>query len=354
MLEVPTQVEAQLMSRLKVLGKMNITEHRRPQDGHFTFKLSDKMYDFRLSTLPVGRREKMVIRVLKPEIMVSKDDTRISLNGATKDDYAKVNQMITSPYGIILTTGPTGSGKTTTLYSLLSRLNNSEVNITTIEDPVEIKLEGINQVQVNEKADITFASCMRTILRQDPDIIMVGEIRDFDTLEAAISASLTGHLVLSTFHSNNASSTITRLIEMGAASYLISTSLIGIIAQRLLRRLCPVCKKSYTPSKDELKIIFGQLDTNNLNIISDRTIYKAEGCDRCNNTGYLGRLGIFEIMPVNREIQKMIIRSAAAYEIEEVALACGMKTLQTACLEAILNGDTSISEHLRVLGSASE
>ena len=353
-LEVPSQVETQLMSRLKVLGKMNIAEHRKPQDGHFAFKLNNEIFDFRLNTMPVGRREKMVIRILKPEIMLSKEDRRITLKGATTEDYNKINQMITSPYGIILATGPTGSGKTTTLYSILNKLNNDRVNITTIEDPVEMKLEGINQVQVNEKAEITFASCMRTILRQDPDIIMVGEIRDYETLEAAINASLTGHLVLSTFHTNNASSTITRLIELGAAAYLISSTLVGIIAQRLVRKLCPVCKKPHNPTPEELRVLFGQIDEDSANIMATRTIYKAHGCERCNNTGYFGRLGVYEIMPVNREIKRMIIQSAAAYEIEEVALACGMKTLQTACLEAIINGETTIAEHLRVLGSAIE
>ncbi|MFH0702541.1 MAG: ATPase, T2SS/T4P/T4SS family [bacterium] len=351
-LEIPAKIEALLVSRLKVISRMDISEHRRSQDGHFTFKHQNKIYDLRVNTLPVGLREKMVIRILQPDLRISKGDKRIELVGSTKEDIQKINLMTTSPCGIILATGPTGSGKTTTLYSILNKINNEMVNITTIEDPVEIKLEGINQVQVNPKADITFASCMRSILRQDPDIIMVGEIRDLETLEAAIHASLTGHLVLSTIHTNNATATVIRLVEMGAAEHLIASSLIGVIAQRLVRKLCPACREVYEPTKEELRFILSQSD--DISTFLENKIYKPKGCDNCGNTGYVGRLGLYEIMPVNREIKKLIAQSAAAHEIEEIAISCNMKTLQRAGLDTILKGETSIAEYLRVLGAMNE
>ena len=209
---------------------MNIAEHRRPQDGTFSIKYNDRMYDFRINTLPVSGKEKVVIRILAPAVSLKAAGDKMIIAGASDDDIQKIHDMVQSPNGIILTSGPTGSGKTTTLYTILKALNKEDVNITTIEDPIEIKLEGINQSQVNPKADITFASCMRAILRQDPDIILIGEIRDFETLEVAISAALTGHLVLSTVHTNSAAATVTRLIEMGAKDYLVSSTLTGVIA----------------------------------------------------------------------------------------------------------------------------
>ncbi|MDD3014324.1 MAG: ATPase, T2SS/T4P/T4SS family, partial [Candidatus Gastranaerophilales bacterium] len=248
-LDLPPKIETLILSRLKVIAKMNIAEHRRPQDGHFTIKYDDRLFDLRVNTLPVAGKEKMVIRILQPTIRVEQGNKEIRLLGASHQDIQKIDLMVTSPYGIILTSGPTGSGKTTTLYSILNKLNTETVNITTIEDPVEIKLEGINQVQVNQRAEITFASSMRAILRQDPDIIMVGEIRDIETLEAAIDASLTGHLVLSTVHANTATATVTRLMEMGVAAHLIAASLLGVIAQRLIRKVCPDCKELYEPTK---------------------------------------------------------------------------------------------------------
>ena len=350
-LEIPNKIGPQLFSRFKVLAKMNISEHRRSQDGSFSFRYNDKVYDFRINTLPVAQKEKMVIRILKPEVKMTQPDEKISLPGATHDDAVKINKMTTSPHGIILTTGPTGSGKSTTLYSILTKLNKESINITTIEDPVEIKLEGINQVQVNPKADVTFASCMRSMLRQDPDIIMIGEIRDYETFEAAMHASLTGHLVISTFHANSASATITRLIEMGAPPHMISASLIGIIAQRLVRKLCPNCKEIYEPNEEELKIILRNLDKS---IIENKKIYAPKGCPQCNNKGYLGRIGVYEVMPINRELKKMFLKSPAAHEIEEVAISCGMKNLHNACLETIISGETSVDEFIRVLGAADE
>jgi len=351
-LELPQKIENLILSRLKVISKMNIAEHRRPQDGHFTIKYDNKFIDLRVNTLPVAGKEKMVIRILQPTIRVEQDNKEIRLIGATKEDIQKIELMVTSPYGIILTSGPTGSGKTTTLYSVLNKLNSETVNITTIEDPVEIKIEGINQVQVNAKAEVTFASTMRAILRQDPDIIMLGEIRDIETLEAAVDASLTGHLVLSTVHANTATATVTRLLEMGAASHLISASLLGVISQRLIRKLCPDCKELYEPTKDDLKLIISQPEE--LDIFLSNKIYKAVGCEKCGNTGYIGRSGLYEIMPINREIKKMIIQSSAAHEIEETALGCGMKTLNRAGLNTILSGDTTVEEYIRVLGALSE
>ena len=260
--------------------------------------------------------------------------------------------MINSPHGIILATGPTGSGKTTTLYSILNKLNNESINITTIEDPVEIKLDGINQVQVNPKADITFASCLRAILRQDPDVVMIGEIRDSETLEAAVHAALTGHLVLSTLHTNSATATITRLMEMGVAPHLIVSSVVGIVAQRLLRRLCPGCKEQYEPEVQELSMILPQPE--DFEVFKEIKIYRAKGCESCDGSGYIGRMGIYEIMPVNRDIKRTISQTCAAYEIEETAVSTGMKTLQRAGLDAIINGETTVEEFLRVLGAVND
>jgi len=272
--------------------------------------------------------------------------------GGTEEDIEKIKKMVSCPNGIILTSGPTGSGKTTTLYSVLKSLNNEDVNITTIEDPVEIKLEGINQSQVNAKAGITFASCMRAILRQDPDIILVGEIRDYETLEVAISAALTGHLVLSTVHTNSASATVTRLIEMGAKDYLVSSTLSGVIAQRLVRKLCNHCKEEYYPTREEAEFML--TDEAEIVQLTKTKIYKKKGCNECNFSGYSGRLGVYEIMPMTKEIKKLIAVGAHDIEIEDAAIACGMKTLNQACLGHILSGFTTIQEFVRVLGIVNE
>jgi len=352
--DIPKRVESSVISRLKVIARMDIAEHRRPQDGHISLKYNNMVYDLRVSTLPANQKEKMVIRVLAPDIKVRKDDKRIKLIGVSNFDLEKIEMMTNKPHGIILAAGPTGSGKTTTLYSILNKINNDEVNITTVEDPVEIKLEGINQVQVNPKADITFASCIRSILRQDPDVIMIGEIRDKETLEAAIHASITGHLVLSTIHTNSATATVIRLAEMGALPHLIASSLEGIISQRLVRRLCPQCKEQYEPSEKELRFItFSNEDRDDF---LSKPIFKPKegGCSQCNNSGYTDRMGIYEVLWINREIKKMISAGAADHEIEEIAVSCGMKTLQTGGLNAVLNGETSIAEFIRVLGVVSD
>lgn len=351
-LDLPNKVESSLIARFKVLSRMNIAEHRRTQDGTFTVKYNGISYDFRINTLPVAGKEKMVIRILAPAASIKTEDKIIKLVGGTEEDLQKINKMVAAPNGIILAVGPTGSGKTTTLYSVLKSLNNEGVNITTLEDPVEIKIDGLNQSQINPKAGITFASCMKAILRQDPDIILIGEIRDFETLETAIAAALTGHLVLSTLHTNSAAATITRLIQMGAPDYLISSTLTGIIAQRLVRRLCPKCKEAYHPTLEEAKLVVANPEE--YEEFMKRTIYKPKGCFDCNNEGFKGRLGVYEIMNITKEIKKLIAHKAHDIEIEEAAVGMGMKTLQASCLGHVLRGETTISEFVRVLGPVTE
>lgn len=351
-IDIPPKVEQAVLTRFKVLSRMNIAEHRRPQDGTFSIKYKSNSFDLRINTLPVSGKEKLVIRILAPAVSLDVAEKDINLNGATLEDIDKIAKMITCPHGIILTSGPTGSGKTTTLYSVLKSLNKEEVNVTTIEDPVEMKLEGINQSQVNVKAGITFASCMRAILRQDPDIILVGEIRDYETLEVAISAALTGHLVLSTVHTNSAAATVTRLIEMGAKDYLVSSTLSGVIAQRLVRRLCDDCKEEYYPSYEEAQKILSDEET--IKKFTKTKIYQKKGCNNCDFTGYNGRMGVFEILPVTKEIRKLIATGAHDIDIEDSAVACGMKTLNQACLGHILKGSTTVEEFIRVLGMVNE
>ncbi len=352
-LRLPSKSESAILTRLKVISKMNIAEHRRPQDGSFSITYKDMDYDFRINTLPVGDAEKMVIRILAPAISLSSVKDELHLNGASPEEMALIKKMESAPNGIILTTGPTGSGKTTTLYTLLRAINEEKINITTIEDPVEIRIDGINQSQVNPKAGITFASCMRSILRQDPDVILVGEIRDIETLETAISAALTGHLVLSTLHTNSAASTITRLIDMGAKDYLVSSTLIGVVAQRLVRELCPHCRSQYYPTKEEAELVVtgGEKE---IQKFMQTPVYKANGCDKCNFEGYSGRIGVFEIMPITKEIKRLIAQGAHDVEIEEVAIGAGMKTLHNACLKHIIDGRTTIEEFVRVLGPVKE
>ncbi len=349
-LKIPAKVDSAVVSRFKVLARMNIAEHRRAQDGNFSIKYKKMQHDFRVNTLPVGNKEKMVIRVLAPAITDMSNEKVISIDGISADDKKKIEYLISLPNGIVLTSGPTGSGKTTTLYSLIRTLNSEDVNITTIEDPIEIKMDGVNQSAVNPKAGITFANCLRAILRQDPDIILVGEIRDFETLEVAISASLTGHLVLSTIHTNSAAATITRLIEMGAKDYLISSTVTGVIAQRLVKKLCPECKEAYKPTEEEARKIL--TDPQDIKRLMETTIYKACGCPYCNDTGYSGRTGVFEIMLINKEMKKMIAQRAHDVELEDYAIKHGMKTLKMSCLEHIINGVTTIDEFVRILGIA--
>ena len=352
-LRLPAKTESAILTRLKVISKMNIAEHRRPQDGSFSITYKEKDYDFRINTLPVGNQEKMVIRILAPAVSMATTMEDMTLAGASAQEIELIKKMESVPNGIILTTGPTGSGKTTTLYTLIKAINDEKINITTIEDPIEIRIDGINQSQINVKAGITFASCMRAILRQDPDVILVGEIRDIETLETAISAALTGHLVLSTLHTNSAASTITRLIDMGAKDYLVSSTLVGIIAQRLVRQLCPHCRTQYFPTKEEAELVIAGGEKE-IQEFMKTPVYKPNGCEKCNFEGYSGRMGVYEIMPITKEIKRLIAQGAHDVQIEEVAVGAGMKTLHQACLKHIIEGKTTISEFLRVLGPVKE
>ncbi len=351
-LQIPMNVKGAVITRLKVISKMNIAEHRRPQDGTFTLRFKELSYDFRLNVIPVGNEEKMVIRILAVAESLGSVDKDIKLIGATKEDLQRIERMISVPNGIILASGPTGSGKTTTLYSIVRNLNDEKVNIITIEDPIEIRIEGINQTQINPKAGITFASCLRAALRQDPDIILVGEIRDIETVDIAIAAALTGHLVLSTIHTNSAAATVTRLIEMGAKDYLISSVLAGVIAQRLVRRLCDDCKIETYPTEAEARLVMSNEE--DIKHFMKIKIYKHGKCENCKNEGYKGRLGLYEVLQVTKEIKKLIAVGAHDIQIEEAAIGAGMRTLQQSCLYHIIAGMTTIEEFIRVLGPVNE
>ena len=324
---------APLITRIKILANLNIAEKRVPQDGRIITKVGNDEVDLRVSILPVVNGEKVVIRILKREsYMIGKETLGIS-----KENLRKLNNIISSPNGIVLVTGPTGSGKSTTLYTILSDLNKNDVNIVTVEDPVEYTLDGVNQVNVNKKAGLTFASGLRSILRQDPDIVMVGEIRDEETAKIAIKAAITGHLVLSTVHTNDAPSTITRLLDMGIEPYLVATSISGIIAQRLVRKICSSCKEEYMASDYE-KYVF--------NIDKNETLklHRGKGCGHCNGTGYSGRIGIYEIMEITKEHRDIINETRNANIIQEISIKNGMKTLEEECKSLVLNGVTTIKE----------
>lgn len=325
-----------LTTRVKIIGKMNIAEKRIPQDGRVETTINDRTIDMRISTLPTVYGEKTVMRLLdKGNVEFKKDSI-----GFSERDMKVFDKILSQPYGVILVTGPTGSGKTTTLYTVLSELNKIERNIITVEDPVEYKLNGINQVQVNAKAGLTFASGLRSILRQDPDIVMVGEIRDNETAEIAIRAAITGHLVLSTLHTNDSPSTIARLIDMGIEPYLVSSSTIGIISQRLVKRLCPKCKVPYEASKSEKEIL--GVDPN-----EDIFLVKAGGCSECVG-GYKGRAPIHEVLPINEDIRILIDKGATTDEIRAKAIENGMTTLLGSASRLALTGVTSFEEVLRV------
>ena len=333
----PKEPLAGLITRIKIMSNMDIAERRVPQDGRIFTRVDNENVDLRVSVLPTVNGEKVVIRILdKSAFNVDK-----SVLGIADDDLDKINKIISKPHGIVLVTGPTGSGKSTTLYSLLKDLNNEDKNIITIEDPVEFSMDGINQVNVNTKAGLTFASGLRSILRQDPDIVMLGEIRDYETAEIAIRAAITGHLVLSTIHTNDAPSSIVRLKDMGVAPYLVSSALVGIIAQRLIRKLCLHCREKYSASNYEKEILGVPKD-------QELTLYRKVGCNRCSNTGYKGRVGIYEIMEINRELRELINEDASVENITNAALRNGMKTLSKSAINVILKGNSTIEELLRV------
>ncbi len=325
-----------ISARVKIIGGMDISEKRKPQDGRITQTVDKTEFDIRVSVLPTVFGEKIVMRLTSKTTLTKEK----KLLGFSEEEMEKFDKILSNPNGIILVTGPTGSGKSTTLYTALSELNKENVNIITVEDPVEANVDGINQVQVNPKADMTFANALRSILRQDPDIIMIGEIRDTETASIAVSASITGHLVVSTLHTNSAASSITRLVDMGIEPYLIADSTVGVIAQRLVRRLCN-CKKKVEANATD-RVLLGVKGEEPL------AIYKAQGCMHCNETGYIGRIGVYEIMPITAPLKNAIARNVPTDEIQRIALEDGMSTLRMSAARMVLEGVTSIDEMRRI------
>jgi type IV pilus assembly protein PilB len=339
---VPKKAQASLTSRIKIMADMDIAEKRAPQDGRISATIERKQYDFRVSTLPAVFGEKIVMRVL------DKSNISVGLHklGLLPHTFEMFESMLMRTYGIILVTGPTGSGKSTTLYSCLSKVNSGEKNILTIEDPVEYELSGITQVGVNNKAGMTFAAGLRSMLRQDPDIIMVGEMRDQETAMIAIEAALTGHLVFSTLHTNDAPAAVARLMDMGVEPFLIASATVGVMAQRLLRKVCEKCKQPYEPPRDAIKRLGMNLEELEKSKV---TFYRGRGCDVCKGTGYKGRVGCYELMPVTDKVRELILAHASAYAIREAAIEAGMKSLKEDAMEKILLGMTTLEESLRVI-----
>ncbi len=337
--ELPNAVMDAVVSRIKTLGRMNIAEKRRPQDGRLKTLKNDGEVELRLSTMPTAFGEKMVMRIFDPEILLR----NFSELGFNKKEQQIWLDMSHQAHGIILVTGPTGSGKTTTLYSTLKQLATPEVNVCTVEDPIELIESGFNQMQVQHNIGLNFASGIRTLMRQDPDIIMVGEIRDLETAEMAVQASLTGHLVLSTLHTNNAPSAVTRLLELGVKPYLIKLTLLGVMAQRLIRTLCPRCKEKRAVEDSEWRALVYPFK-----VKKPETIFRAAGCNDCRNTGYAGRVGIYEVFRNSQSIQKLIAENCDAVSVHTQALKEGMRTLRLSGVEKVLAGLTSIEEVLRV------
>lgn len=326
-----------ILARLKIISGMDISERRRPQDGRISMAVGRADYDIRASVLPTVYGEKMVLRIASKGGF-TRDKRELGFTTAELESYDK---MISQPHGIILITGPTGSGKSTTLYTMISSLNKEGVNLITIEDPVEAHIPGVNQIQVNEKVNLTFASALRSILRQDPDIIMIGEIRDQETAEIAVKASITGHLVGSTIHTNSAAGTVTRMTDMGVEPYLLSEALAGIIAQRLVRRLCPDCKRRREASETE-KHILGYPSSKPLQV------FEAVGCVKCNDTGYIGRIGVYEILQTSTRIREAIRKKWPTDAIEEIAESEGMKPLKERAIELVFEGITSVDDIIRI------
>lgn len=335
-MEIPKSLYSAVSTRIKIIAGMNIAEKRIPLDGRIEMTVNGNSYDFRVSSLPTVFGEKIVIRILNGDSFLF---NRSKL-GFTEYENTLIDSILSSPHGIILLTGPTGSGKSTTLYTMLQELNTSDKNIVTVEDPVEYTLYGINQVQVNKKAGLTFASSLRSILRQDPDVIMIGEIRDEETAHIAVRAAITGHLVLSTLHTNDAPSTLARLVDMGVESYLVAESIVGIIGQRLLRRLCPLCKQEYEPGEGEEKIL-KQKDLPKL--------FRAVGCPSCHYTGYKGRHAIHEVLILNSKLRTLIEKGTNAEELRGMALENGMVPLYENCKQLVLKGVTTINEMVKTV-----
>jgi len=339
-LTLPKQQIAALISRLKIMANLNIAERRLPQDGQSRIKIGQNLVDIRVSVIPTLGGERVMLRLL------DKSNSKLGLNeiGFCPNILNQFRNLIRLPHGIILLTGPTGSGKTTTLYAAMNELNREERNILTVEDPIEYQLPGVGQMQIKPKINLTFANCLRHILRQDPDVIMIGEIRDTETAQIAIQASLTGHLVLSTLHTNDSASAVTRLIDMGIEPYLISSSVAAVMAQRLLRINCPQCKRPYSPDKQVISLCseFEKISA------PGTQFYKGRGCENCLETGYLGRTGIFELLVVDDDIKELIVKRSASHIIKEVAVEKGMSTLREDGLRKVLAGDTTLEEVCRV------
>ncbi len=350
-LQVPVSAYNELLSHIKILAEMDISERRMPQDGHIDYWHNDHQYDMRVSTMPAAGGEKVVVRVL--------DSTRGLLKleqvATCPEDYARLESLIKNPYGMILLTGPTGSGKTTTLYSLIQTLNSPERNIVTVEDPVEYRLNGITQIQVRPEIGRTFATSLRSILRQDPDVILVGEIRDTETAEIAVSAALTGHLVLSTMHTNDAAGAISRLLSLGLCPFQSASAILGIVAQRLIRRVCTRCREIYQPSAEQIAALGPSASETESALteydsrLNEAAFYTAIGCEHCHNTGYHGREGVYEILSMTPPLKAMVVDRATDEQINSCAVADGMKTLRMRGIEKILDGTTTIQEVLRVI-----
>jgi general secretion pathway protein E len=328
-------LHAAMVSRLKIMAELDIAEKRLPQDGRITLRLAGRPVDVRVSTLPTGHGERVVLRLL------DKDAGRLDLEklGMEASTLSQIDELVGQPHGIVLVTGPTGSGKTTTLYAALSRIDASVTNVMTVEDPVEYDLDGIGQTQVNPRIDMSFARALRAILRQDPDVIMIGEIRDLETAQIAVQASLTGHLVLATLHTNDTASSVTRLTDMGVEPFLLSSSLLGVLAQRLVRCLCTACREAYTPSEAELALLEGP---------QPAVLYRPAGCPACSHTGYHRRTGIYELLRVDDGLRRMIHDRVAEQELHVYALQQGMHSLRQDGLRLVVSGVTSLEELLRV------
>jgi len=336
----PKRIQSTLVSRVKIMAKMNIAEKRLPQDGRIEIRIADKNVDIRVSTIPTAFGERVVLRLLdKSTVLLKLTDIGMS------EDKLKVfdRQLIRAPHGIMLVTGPTGSGKTTTLYGALSTINTPEINIITIEDPVEYQIDGIAQIQVNPKINLTFAKGLRSIVRQDPDVILVGEIRDMETAEIAIQSALTGHLVFSTLHTNDSASAVTRLIDMGTEPFLVTSSVIAILAQRLVRVICKNCREAYTPDKESLASIGISPEA-----LNGEDIYRGKGCPACLQTGYRGRTGIFEFMIMDDAVKSLILKTSDSNAIKREAVESGMLTIRQDGAQKVLNGITTIEEVFRV------
>ena len=335
--EINPGLHAALVSRIKIMAQLDIAEKRLPQDGRIALRLAGREVDLRVSTIPTGHGERIVMRLLDK----NKDRLQLEALGMAQDVLGQIDHLITRPHGVFLVTGPTGSGKSTTLYAALARVDSNALNIMTVEDPVEYDIAGISQTQVNAKIDMTFARALRAILRQDPDVVMIGEIRDLETAEIAVQSSLTGHLVLATLHTNSATASITRLMDMGIESFLLASSLMGILAQRLIRLLCPKCKTENHAVTNEIR--------EELRLPQDTVVYKAVGCNYCSNTGYKGRNGIHELLIIDDHIQRMIHSREAESSIENYAIEkLGMRTLRMDATRWLIEGKTSLEEVLTI------